>query len=598
MIKLSDYVIDCIAKLGVKYVFMVSGGGGMHLINSLGNRKDMHYICNHHEQAVVMSAEGYQRVTNNIGAALVTTGPAATNTLTGVLCSWNDSIPMIILSGQANSNSLIGNTGLRQRGVHEVDIESIVKNVTKYSITVRDENTIKYHMEKAMYLAVNGRPGPVWIDIPINIQDKMIDIDKQLGFKPTIYEDENNEQLLKDINHICELLCNSKRPIILAGHGIKLSHAEQSFLEFIKRYRIPVVTSKNALELIADGNDLLAGRIGINGQRAANFAIQNADLVISIGCRLAYPTVGYNTALFAREAKKVVVDIDSNQIKHSNIIIDIAVNVDAKKFINVLNEKLSNLKFDFKEWIQQCAHWRRKYPVVPEELKRKDGYVNPYNFFEILSNKMNEDDTIVTDQGATFYCFTVAFKVKQGQSAFTNGGFSPMGYGLPAAIGACCGKKSGRTICVHGDGGLQMNIQELQTIVHNKLPIKLFVFDNKGYLSIKHTQTNYFNGHFVGCDPKSGVSCPDILKISDAYGIKSFSIENNSNVEEIITQALEWNGPTIINVKLDPMEKFEPKVVSVKKDNGEMISKPLEDMSPLLDREELKREMIIPVIDE
>ncbi|WP_205426939.1 thiamine pyrophosphate-binding protein [Clostridium botulinum] len=598
MIKLSDYVIDCIAKLGVEYVFMVSGGGGMHLINSLGHRKDINYICNHHEQAAVMSAEGYQRVTNGIGVALVTTGPAATNTLTGVLCAWNDSIPMIIISGQANSNSLIGDTGLRQRGVHEVDIESMVKNVTKYAITIRDENTIKYHMEKAVYLALNGRPGPVWIDIPINIQAKMIDVDKQIGFEVKNYEEKNNKQLNKKFDEIRELLSNSQRPIILAGHGIKLSHAEENFLKFIEKYRIPVVTSKNALELIDDKNDLLAGRIGINGQRAGNFAIQNSDLVISIGCRLAYPTVGYNTELFAREAKKIVIDIDNNQIEHSNINIDIAFNMDAKKFINILSEEINDLNFDFKEWINQCIYWRKRYPVILEELKIKDRYVNPYNFFEVLSNKMDKNDTIITDQGAAFYCFTVAFKIKQGQSAFTNGGFSPMGYGLPAAIGACCAKKSGKTICVHGDGGLQMNIQELQTIVHNKFPIKLFVFDNEGYLSIKHTQTNYFNGYFVGCDPKSGVSCPNILKISDAYGIKSFSIENQSNMEKIITQALEWDGPVIINVKLNPMERFEPKVVSVKKSNGDMISKPLEDMSPLLDREELKKEMIIPIINE
>jgi len=602
MIRLSEYVIDCIAKMGVKTVFMVSGGGGMYLIDSLGRRNDMNYICNHHEQASVIAAEGYQRETNNLGAALVTTGPAGTNTITGILCAWNDSIPLLVISGQANSKSLIGDTKLRQRGVHEANITEIVKTVTKYAVTVKDEKMIRYHMKKALYLALHGRPGPVWIDIPLDIQAKMIN---PLELKPFLPDDETvenieNLQELRKIEEVKNQLASAERPIIIVGHGVRLSHCENAFLEFVEKYRIPVVTSKNAFDIVNDDHELLAGRIGINGQRAGNFAVQNSDFVISLGCRLAFPTVGYAVENFAREAKKTAVDIDKNQLEHANVKIDFPINLDVGVFIREMDKQMENqfLVNHWQCWINQCNKWRQKYPAVLQAWREEQLYVNPYYFYEVLSEEMKAEDTLVTDQGAAFYCFTVAFKTQKGQKAFTNGGFSPMGYGLPAAIGAACGKEKGQVVCVHGDGGLQMNIQELQTMVHNRLPVKLFVFDNKGYLSIKQTQTNYFDGFFVGCDPSSGVSCPDTMKIGEAYGIKSIQITDHKKLREKIRAALDFDGPVIIDVKLNPMQVFEPKVISVKSDNGVMTSKPLEDMSPLLDREEFYSEMIIRPLDE
>lgn len=600
MVRLSDYVIERVAREGVRHIFMVSGGSGMYLLDSLGRRNDIQYVCNHHEQASAMSAEGYQRVTGNIGVALVTTGPAGTNAITGVLCSWNDSIPLLVISGQANSRFLIGDTGLRQRGVHETNITKIVESVTKYAVTVMDEKMIKYHLEKALYLAKNGRPGPAWIDIPLDIQSKMVDPDTLIAFDPAReFPEDRKSRDIKEIEAVKVLLKRSSRPIIIAGHGIRLAKAQTDFLRFIEKYNIPVVTTKNAFDLICDDHELMAGRIGINGQRAGNFAVQNSDLVIALGSRLAFPSVGYATDYFAREAKKVVVDVDENQLRHPTIKIDLPVHAGLKLFLSQLEAALDiDFNSDLSEWVKKCRHWRRIFPAVLPEWKEEKEYVNPYYFFEVLSEEMGAKDILVTDQGATFYCSTVAFKVKKGQKAFTNGGFSPMGYGLPAAIGACFAHNKQRVVCAHGDGGLQLNIQELQTVVHHALPIKLFVFNNQGYLSIKHTQTAYFGGFFVGSDPQSGVSCPDTLKIAEAYGIKSMRIKNHLNMRDRIREALEFDGPIMVDLVLDPMQPFLPKVTSERKPDGRMVSKPLEDMYPFLDREEFKREMIVKPIEE
>lgn len=599
MIRLSDYVIDFIAKQNVKHVFMVAGGGGMFLIDSLGRSPNMKYVINHHEQAAAMSAEGYQRVTGNLGVALVTTGPAATNAITGLLCSWNDSIPVLILSGQANSNFLIGATGLRQRGTHEVDIVKLVESVTKYAITVTDPKTIKYHLEKAIFLAHHGRPGPVWLDIPINIQSALIEPNEltafyaeQEGLVTEIIFDEDK------ITQIAELLKKSQRPIIIAGQGIRLGQAQVEFINFIEKYKIPVVTTKNGFDLFDDNYDLLAGRVGTNGQRAGNFAVQNSDLVLTLGARLPFTTVGYQTELFARGAKKIIIDIDPAQLQYSSIEADIKLLADGKKFLIALDSTLAGSKLNTEEWITKCHHWRQKYPTVLPEYGNQTDYVNPYYFFKKLSNVLDENDIVVTDQGAAFYAPTVSFELKKGQRVFTNGGFSPMGYGLPAAIGACFGNDEKRVICVHGDGGLELNIQELQTLVHYKLPIKLFVFNNQGYLSIKHTQNAYFDGFYVGCDASSGLSVPDYKKIATAYGLPSVQIKNHENLEEEINQAINIEGPVIIEIMMDPQQLFMPRVSSERKPDGRMVSKPLEDMWPFLDREEFKQEMIIDPVQE
>lgn len=600
MIRLSEYVINFLAKEKVKHIFMVSGGGGMFLIDSLGRSNDVQYVCNHHEQACAMSAEGYQRITGNLGVALVTTGPAGTNVITGLLCSWNDSIPLVVISGQANSKSLIGNTGLRQRGTHEANITRIVESVAKYAVTITQSKMIRYHLEKAVFLARNGRPGPVWLDIPLDVQAAMIDAD---ALTPFIPEKENMQAKInidvKKIKEIAQLLRQSKRPIIIAGHGIRLAKAEKEFLEFIEHHRIPVVTTKLGFDLIRDAHELLAGRIGTYGQRAGNFSVQNADFVLVLGSRLSFATTGYQAEWFARGAKKIVVDIDPVQLKNLNIKANLLVQADLKDFFPAFKKVLGENSMNNVPWIKHCQQWRLKYPAVLPQWYKEKKYVNPYCFFEALSKELKNKDVVITDQGATFYCSTAAFKLKKGQRLFTNGGFSPMGYGLPAAIGACFANGKKRIICAHGDGGLELNIQELQTIVHYKLPVKLFVFNNRGYLSIKHTQNAYFNGFFVGSDPESGVTCPDTLKIAKAYGINSLRIKNHKEMAVKIREALETKGPVMIDVLLDPMQPFEPRVSSRRKPDGTFISKPLEDMYPFLERKEfLSNMMVKPVEDQ
>ncbi len=588
MTNVSEYIMDRLSDEGVEKVFMVSGGGGMFLIEALGNHPNLQHVCNHHEQASVMAAEGYQRATRNLGVALVTTGPAATNTLTGVCCAWNDSIPMLILSGQAKTKTLIGDTGMRQRGTHEVNIVPIVSSVTKYAVTIKNPNEIKYHLEKAIYLAKNGRPGPVWLDIPLDVQQAQIEPDKLDGFIP-------DTQPIYDykLDELFNLIKIAKRPIFIAGYGLKLSKTDKLFLELAKEFNIPIVTPKNGFDTVADDNPLLAGRIGINGQRAGNISVQNADLVIALGARLPLVTVGYETNLFAPNAKKVLIDCDDAQLEHCHIALDLKIKADLKDFIPAFLDRLRAEKFSYNssKWVQKIQDLRKRFPVITNEIVNQKKYVNSYYFFDILSDFMNKDDVLVTDQGATFYSFTTAFKVKENQLAYTNGGFSPMGYGLPASIGSCYGPNVSRVVSVNGDGGLQMNLQELQTVKHNNLNLKIFVFNNEGYLSIKHTQNSFFNGHFVGSDPKSGVSCPDTIKLAKAYGFRHYRIKRNSDVKGVIKKVMDYKGPVMVEVLINPLQPFMPKVSSKRLEDGTMVSTPIEDMTPFISREELEEVM-------
>lgn len=584
----SEYIINEISKQGVEKVFMVSGGGGMFLIEALGNHPNIEHVCNHHEQASTMAAEGYQRITQNLGVALVTTGPAVTNTLTGICCAWNDSIPMLILSGQAKTATLIGDTKMRQRGTHEVDIIPIVQSVTKYAVRLNKVEDVRYHFEKAIYLAKNGRSGPVLLDIPLDIQQAQIEPEKLKGFEPKI------EKYDLKLNKVLDLLKNAKRPIFLAGFGIKLSKQDKLFLELAKTYNIPVVTPKNGFDMVYDNYPMLAGRIGLNGQRAGNLAVQNADLVIILGARLPLVTVGYETELFAPNAKKILVDCDEAQLEHSWINIDLKIKANLKDFIPAFIEKLNEEKFKYDStfWVNKVQTYRKKYPAVSKEMSEQKKYVNSYYFFERLSDFMKRDDVLVVDQGATFYSLTTAFKVKEGQSAFTNGGFSPMGYGLPAAVGCAFAKGVKNVVSINGDGGLQMNLQELQTIIHHNLNLKVFVFNNDGYLSIKHTQNTFFKGHWVGSDPKSGVSCPDSIKLGKAYGFKTFKIENNKQVDKIIEKIMNTKGPSITEVMIDPLQLYSPKVSSARLEDGSFQSQPLHNMWPFLSEEELMENMV------
>jgi acetolactate synthase-1/2/3 large subunit len=595
MQKVSDFVIKRLEQEGIKHIFMVSGGGGMFLIDSLGRSKIIQYVPNHHEQASSMAAEAYARVTGNLGVALVTTGPAGTNAITGLVCAWTDSIPMLVISGQAKSTYLIDDTGLRQRGFHEVNISKIVEPVSKYAVTVRDPNMIAYHVEKALFLAKNGRPGPVWIDIPLDIQSANITEEKLIAFDPLKeYPELVAHKNIQEIAQVVDLLKKAKRPILLAGHGISLSQSREDFLDLVDRLKIPVVTSRSGFDLIYNDHPYRAGFVGNFGQRAANFALQNSDLLISIGSRLAFTTVGYETNLFARDAKKIVVDIDLNQLKHAIIKVDIGINADAKVFIQSLKNEVSVQKLpSYESWMEKINHWKKIFPNVTTKMRNQDKYVSSYCFYDVLSDQMAAHEMLVWDQGAAYHCAAVAFKVKNGQIAFSNEGFTPMGYGLPAAIGACFANGKKNVVCVHGDGGLQLNVQELQTIFHHQLPIKLFVFNNEGYTSIKHTQMAFFDGFFVGVHPASGVSCPETLKLAAGYQLPALRISNNSELQSGIRKALDTQGPVVVEVVLDPFQAIEPRVKSERLPDGKMVSKPLEDMWPYLDREIFNREMIV-----
>jgi acetolactate synthase I/II/III large subunit len=600
MIRLSDYVIDRVALEGVDHIFMVSGGGGMFLIDSLGKSSKIKFVCNHHEQACSMAAEAYSRVTGNLGIALVTTGPAGTNAITGLMCAWTDSIPMLVISGQARSNYLIGNTGLRQRGFHEANITRIVESVTKYAVTVLNPNLIAYHLDKAIFLAKNGRCGPVWIDIPLDIQGAMIEPGKLVRFEPEQeFPELFGNKSIMEIDTAIQWLKQAKRPVILAGHGIKLAKCQTPFIKLVETMRVPVVTSRSAFDVIDFQHPLRAGFVGTYGQRAGNFTVQNSDLLISVGCRLAFTLVGYETHLFAREAKKIVVDIDEKQLEHALIKINLPIHADVKDFIAEFQKKVNRDTLpDYGSWLKKINHWKKIFPNVTSQMISQDKYVSSYYFYEVLSEEMSADNILVWDQGASYHCAAVAFKVKKEQKAFSNEGFTPMGYGLPAAVGACFANDQKQVVCVHGDGGLQLNVQELQTIYHHNLPIKLFVFNNHGYTSIKHTQTQYFDGHLVGSDPGSGLSCPNTLKLADGYGLPSIRIESHARMREIIHEVLNSPGPYVVDVVLDPFQPIEPRVKSERLPDGRMVSKPLEDMYPYLDREIFKQEMIIKPVDE
>lgn len=601
-IKVSDYLVKFLENIGIKHVFMISGGGNIHLIDSIGKAQKIKYVCNHHEQASSMAAEAYSRITGNIGVCVVTTGPGGTNTITGVYGAWTDSIPMLVISGQIRRETIgAGKNGLRQLGDQEINIVDIVRPITKYSITVMDPYDIRYHLEKAYYLAKNGRPGPVWIDIPIDIQGAYVEIIKLKKFEPK----EIKEAYLTDKSKIkasalqtIQRMKLAKRPVMLVGNGVRLSGASPELLKLIQLLEIPVLTSFTGYDLVANNNRYYFGRPGTVGQRAANFALQNSDLLLVLGSRLNIRAIGYNFESFARNAYKIIVDIDKAELEKKTIKPDLAVNANAKDFILELLALIANDSSYFRdEWIKRCKSWQENYPQVLPEYKKEQNYVNVYFFLEELSKHIKKTDVLALSDGTACVCEYQTLRFPQGTRIVVNSGCAAMGYGLPAAIGACLANNRNRTICIEGDGSLQLNIQELQTLLHYKLPIKMFVYNNDGYLSIRLTQKNLFAGNFVASNKNSGVSCPDILKIGKAYGIKTERIDSHKGMNEKIKKVLSYPGTIICEVMLSPNMEFLPKSSSKKLPDGSIISAPLEDMYPFLTREELTKNMIIPIID-
>ena len=480
MIRLADYIIQFLEKKRIDTVFTVSGGGSIFLCDALYKAKKIKYVACHHEQAVAYATEGYARLKKSQGVAIITTGPGGTNSVSGLVSSWIDSVPVIFISGQVYLNQTIGNKKVRQVGVQEFNIIDMVEKFTKYSKLVDDPNDILYHLEKAFECSISGRPGPVWLDIPADIQNAKIDPKKLNKYKSTPIKKKNNI-IDSKIRKVANLFNKFNRPIIHFGHGVRISESEKLAKKIINRHNIPFALTWNASDLIESSNKNYIGRPGAFAERGSNFIIQNCNLYISIGTRLPFMVTGYNSKDFARKAYKVMVDIDNKELKNTNAKIDLKVNCDAKYFLKKLNEYLSkNIKIQ-NEWRVYCKAIRKKYPILTPEFKNQKKYVNSYYFINELSKILKEKDVIVTDMGLSFVGTHQGFKIKSGQRLYTNSGHAPMGWGLPAAVGSYYANKRNRVICLTGEGGLQMNIQELATVMHNKLPIKIFIYNNGGY---------------------------------------------------------------------------------------------------------------------
>lgn len=595
--RVADYIVKWLFEYGVRDVFMISGGGAMYLNDAFGSHPNLRYICNHHEQASAMAAEGYARASGKIGVVVVTSGPGGTNTLTGVIGQWLDSIPVLFISGQVKQETTIESCrdiGLRQLGDQEINIVDIVRPVTKFAAIVSNPDDVRYFVEKAVFTAVNGRPGPVWLDIPLDVQGAQID---ENGLKPFIPHSSvkvSRCDFENVISRVVDKLVSSRRPLIVAGHGIRISGAQQEFLILLEKLGIPVVTTFSGFDLVADDHLLYAGRIGTIGTRSGNFAIQNADCVLFIGTRNNIRQVSYNWKSYARAAYKIVIDIDPSELKKSTLIPDLPICIDAGEFIRGLSARILGILLpSWNQWVEYCQKLKMRYPAVLPSYRETRCGVHPYHFIDRLTEFMPDDVVVVAGNGTACVVLFQAGNVKPGQRMFWNSGCASMGYDLPAAIGACFATGKKEVICLVGDGSLQMNIQELQTVVHHQLPIKLIVLNNEGYVSIKQTQDTFFDGRRTGCDSTSGVSFPEITKIAMAYGIPTLLIETHTDLDYQIKRVLAMQGPIVCEVRLVPDYKFEPKLSSVKLPDGRIISKPLEDMFPFLERSEFLKNMLI-----
>ena len=589
-IRVVDYVAERVTQLGVKHVFTLTGGGAMFLNDAVAKHEGLEVICNHHEQASSMAAVAYAKYTNGFSVTMSTTGCGSTNCITGLLDAWQDNLPCIFISGQVNKMQTCVNSSakLRQFGVQEANIIDIVKSITKYAVMVNDPGKIAYHIDKAAHLASTGRPGPVWIDIPMDVQAAQVEVENLERFvgETPIYKSnlEDFENLLK----------KAERPVVIAGNGVRLSGSEKELQKFIEKHNIPMVATFMGVDLLPSSHPLNIGRVGIKGNRAANFAMQNSDFLLSIGTRLSVPTTGYKYELFAREAKLVVVDIDAEEHKKDTVNIDMFIHMDASQFISEIH---TDYKCD-NRWPQKCLQWKSQWPVFLEEHKDDADGISLYHFMKKLSESLRRDSVVVGDAGSAYYVPAQALQIEKDQRYITSGAQAEMGFTIPACIGVSIAKGHGEVLGVTGDGSFQTNIQELQTIAHYNLPIKLFVLNNDGYLSIRTTQRKYFEDRFIGTDSDSGVSFPDLRKISDAYGIRYIPARDNLQLHDSLTQAMAHQGPVICEIFCKKWDQVVPTLSAKKMPDGTMVSKPLEDMYPFLTREEFYDNMIIEPLEE
>lgn len=593
----SDIIVEYLEEIGVSDIFAVSGGGCIFLCDAVARAKKLRYVCCHHEQGVGMATEAYARVKNDIGVSLVTSGPGATNCITGVAGSWMDSVPHLVLSGQAFYNQTIKNTGLRQLGIQEINIIDMVRPICKYAELVTNAQDILYHVQKAIFIAKTGRPGPVWLDIPGDVQNAKLDPASVRRFNR-----ENEPHLLPQVDanlsekvaNIVDWLLTAKRPLIHVGQGVKISNSTHEFFQLIEKYNLPFVTARNANDINDWDHPLYVGRPGTFAQRGANFAVQNCDLYIAIGTRLCLSQTGYRSRDYARNAKTVMVDIDPKELNKDTLRIDLKICADAKDVLQELLAQLKTSKYRFEcdDWTDQCADWKKRYPTCLPEYGNTNACVNSYYFIDKLSDELKANDVVVSDMGFAFQNLHQAFRTKKGQKVFTNCGLAAMGWGLPAAIGACIANDKKRTVCVTGDGGLMMNLQELATIMHNKLPIKIFLFNNDGYLTILQTQDLGFEGRHMGADSGSGLSFPKFQQIAHAHGFPYFRIENSETIVSETRAALAVAGPVFCELIMDRQQLQGPKAVNRRHADGSMNPTPFEDLYPFLDPKEFRENML------
>lgn len=600
-IKVSNYISQFLVDHGIDTAFTVTGGGAMHLNDAFGHQQGMHCVYNHHEQACAIAAESYARIHNKIAACVVTTGPGGTNAITGVVGGWLDSIPMLIISGQVRYDTTArwSGLGIRAMGDQEFDITKAVDCMTKYSEMIIDKNKIRYCLEKALKLAQKGRPGPCWLDIPLDIQGSYVDTDDLYP-----YDGEGDEVLPglpedKVFYEIIDMIKNAERPVFNAGNGIRIAGAFEEFRSVADKLNIPVVTGWDSIDLIEDEHPLYTGRAGIMGDRPGNFAVQNSDVFFSVGSRLSIRQVGYNYKSWARAAKKIVVDVDPEELKKPTVNPDMPICADAKAFLKRMDEILADEKLSGHDsWIECCQNWKRDYPVVLPKHYEQSEPANVYAFIKELSSRLNEGQITVVGNGSACVVGSHGYVIKKNQRFIINSAIASMGYDLPAAIGACVCDSGQDIINVTGDGSIQMNLQELQTIVQNKLPIKIFMINNGGYHSIRQSQMNFFGEPLVGIGEQSNdLSFPDMSKLVPAYGIPYVRCERNEDLGAKIEETLAIKGYAFCEVIVDAEQKFEPKSATKKLPDGSLVSAPLEDLAPFLPKEELEKIMFIPLLE-
>ncbi len=606
--RLADYVADFLVSKGVTDVFSVVGGGAMHLNDALGHHEGLHVTYNHHEQACAIAAEAYARLDNKIAALCVTTGPGGTNALTGVVGGWLDSIPMFVISGQVRYDTTaryalqFTEEPLRAMGDQEYDIVKSVTPMTKYAVMIEDPKTIRYALEKAWHLATTGRPGPVWLDIPVNFQGGYIETDELVGYDPA----EDDAKLPPPVDEatiqtILEKIKNAERPVFHAGYGIRLSGGYEAFRQVAEKLNIPIVTYWNAVDLIEDEHPLYTGRAGNMGDRPGNWAIQNADLILAVGTRISIRQVGYNWKTWARAAEVIMVDVDKAELKKPTLHVEMPVWADAKDFLTKLNAAASEKVHAGGKWLTACQGWKKNYPaVLPRQWEENGETANVYAFIRYMSSRLPENSLTAVSNGACCVVGNQAYVIQKGSRMHNNSAVASMGYGLPAAIGTCISGGRRETICLEGDGSIMMNLQELQTILTNKLPIKIFLINNNGYHSIRLTQTNLFSHHCkVGIGPESSdLSFPEFEKLAKAFGYPYCSARSNAEMKKVVDEVLAQEGPVFCEIFTDTLQVWEPKSSTKRLEDGTLVSPPLEDLAPFLPREELKEIMFIPMMEE